>query len=743
MPTSSVQTIAIARALIAAFWKNSANWLFMPLFLAVWGSSMLNAQPTVSNVRAAQLAGTKQVEILYDLAHAQGLASTVTVLISSDGGANFAAVASLTGSSSLGSGITPGTSKRVVWDAGKDWSASLYANVKVRIIADNGQSTGGGTVSAGMVRIPGGTFTMGDSKVEGYSNELPTHSVMVSTFGLWKTEVTYAQWKELVDWNTSGSKGYDFAVGQRGADSGGSALADTAANNSHPVTMVTWYDVVKWCNAKSRKDGFEPCYYTDAALTTELKSGSPTVYVKWTANGYRLPTEAEWEYAARGGLEGKSYPWGDGINGSQANYHISSDPLSGTKPVGYYNGGQTPAGVDMKNGYGLYDMAGNIWEWCWDWYGSYAATTQADPRGPDSGSDRVDRGGSWRNEAALRCAYRDHRVPSGRGDSLGFRPAQVLPYFADSAVFMVDTRDLTEPPSRLVNLSVRSAAGTGSDTLIVGFVVDGGKGKQLLIRGVGPTLATFGVGGVLPDPVLALFNSSSTQIVANDDWGSASNAAQISSISDQLWAFLLPGGSRDAVLLISLDGGAYSAQVSGKGGASGVALVEVYDAAANNVARLTNVSARSRVGTGADVLIAGFVVDGTTPKKLLIRAAGPTLAGFGVGGTLADPQLALFKQGVASPIAQNDNWGGMAELKVASSSVYAFSFADSSKDAALLVTLQPGGYSAQVSGVGNTTGVALVEVYELPDSVDVGPTTSNNIVRIPGGTFTMGDSKVE
>ncbi len=280
---------------------------------------------------------------------------------------------------------------------------------------------------AGFALIPAGTFTMGDSKHEGRSDELPTHSVTVSAFYLQQTEVTDAQWKEIYDWNVSGSRGYDFARGQRGVTLFGLSLPDSTANRTHPVTVISWWDVVKWCNAKSRKEGLMPCYYTDG-LGTELKFGFPTaVYVNWSASGYRLPTEAEWEYAARGGLADKRYPWGDTITRSQANYSQSGDPFEYTTPVGYYNGTQTPAGVDMKNGFGLYDMAGNVWEWNWDWYSSYSASAQTDPRGPASGSERVIRGGSFNiNEGGIRTAYRTRSVPGDGGVNVGFRPARSL-----------------------------------------------------------------------------------------------------------------------------------------------------------------------------------------------------------------------------------------------------------------------------------------------------------------------------
>lgn len=273
--------------------------------------------------------------------------------------------------------------------------------------------------------------------------------------------------------------------------------------------------------------------------------------------------------------------------------------------------------------------------------------------------------------------------------------------------------DITVNSGRLINLSVRSVAGAGNDTLIVGFALNAGSGKNLLIRGIGPTLSGFGVGGVLNDPVLSLF-SGGTQVATNDDWGTAANAAQVGTTGTSVGAFSLAPASRDAVLLSTFNGGSYSAQVTGKAGATGVALVEVYDASPNNAARLVNLSARTQAGTGANILIVGFVLDGSSPKTLLFRAIGPTLASFGVGGALADPQLALFVQGASSPVQQNNDWGGTAALKSAFTATGAFSLTDTSKDAALLVTLQPGAYTVQVSGVNGTTGVALVEVYDVP-----------------------------
>ena len=266
---------------------------------------------------------------------------------------------------------------------------------------------------------------------------------------------------------------------------------------------------------------------------------------------------------------------------------------------------------------------------------------------------------------------------------------------------------------RLVNLSIRSQSGTDADVLIVGFGL-GGAGtagaKPLLVRGVGPALGAFGLTGVLADPVMTLFQGN-TRSGQNDDW-EAANATVFGAVG----AFPLPAGSRDAVLYnAAFAPNSYSAQIAGKNGGTGIALAEIYDATpaaafSATTPRLTNISARTQVGTGADVLIAGFVVAGQTPVRVLIRAVGPTLGAFGLTGTLADPKLEVFRGD--AKVAENDNWDANAGATFAS--VGAFAFGAGSRDAAAVVSLSPGAYSAQVSGVGNTSGIALIEVYELP-----------------------------
>lgn len=276
--------------------------------------------------------------------------------------------------------------------------------------------------------------------------------------------------------------------------------------------------------------------------------------------------------------------------------------------------------------------------------------------------------------------------------------------------------------ARLINLAVRTNAGTGANVLFVGFVVGGagtGGNKPLLIRGVGPTLGAFGVTGTLADPRLQIF-SGTTLIQENDDWA---GDATITALTPQLGAFALSGAtSRDAAMLFNRAAGTYTAQVSGAGTTTGVVLAELYDATptasfTSTTPRLINVSARTQVGTGANVLIAGFVIAGTSNKSILIRGIGPTLGVFGVTGVLANPRLDIYPNGSATPISSNDDWGtatNAAQVASTSAAVGAFPLALESRDAVLLVTLPPGSYTAQVSGAANTTGVALVEVYEVP-----------------------------
>ena len=283
-------------------------------------------------------------------------------------------------------------------------------------------------INSGMVLIPAGSFTMGDTFNEGNPEELPLHTVCVSAFYMDRYDVTYALWQQVYNWAIA--HGYSF-------DHAGSGKA-----GNHPVQTIDWYDCVKWCNARSEMEGRVPAYYTSAAQTAVYRTGLVDVdnnSVKWNA-GYRLPTEAEWEKAARGGVSGQRFAWGNTINESLANYRsfwfrgAPNPPYDVNSYSGYNVNFATgnypytsPVNYFAPNGYGLYDMAANAAQWCWDWYGNYSSASQTDPRGPSVGAYRTIRGGSWDGYAFYcRVAIRDDTFyPSDNANDVGFR--SVLP----------------------------------------------------------------------------------------------------------------------------------------------------------------------------------------------------------------------------------------------------------------------------------------------------------------------------
>jgi formylglycine-generating enzyme required for sulfatase activity len=280
----------------------------------------------------------------------------------------------------------------------------------------------------GMVLIPAGMFLMGNSVTQDadITDAAPVNT-SVSAFYMDVTEVTLSQWQAVYFW--AKENGYsDLPAG-------------SGKGPNHPVVMLSWYSVVKWCNARSQQAGLTPAYYTDDAQTMIYKTGSVDVtnaQVKWASSGYRLPTEAEWEKAARGGLSGQRFPWGNTISQNMANYIGNINFYSYDIGPNGYNGiggvGGTPnttaVGSFSANGYGLQDMAGNVIEWCWDWYGT-PYIGGIDPRGValgsgDAGSREV-RGGGWVDySGSCRVAYRFDNNPGDEDQDLGFRVVRSL-----------------------------------------------------------------------------------------------------------------------------------------------------------------------------------------------------------------------------------------------------------------------------------------------------------------------------
>jgi formylglycine-generating enzyme required for sulfatase activity len=325
------------------------------------------ANPVVSNVSASQRTGTKLVDITYSVSDSDGDDVDVSLVVKN--GSTPISASSLSGD--IGNDLSTGNNKHIVWNAGADWDGNT-ATLTYTVTADDGTAA---PTPSGMVRISGGTNS-------GTDPDFGSYSLTVSTIYMDATEVTKAQWDTVYNWAVA--NGYSF-------DNVGSGKG-----SSHPVHTVSWYDCVKWCNARSQKDGRTPCYTVGGSV---YKAGQSSPDCNFSANGYRLPTSDEWEYAARGGLSGRRFPWGDTINHSYANYRANGSAYSydtssytdWTFHPSYDDGGYpytSPAGSFSANGYGLYDMSGNVWEWC----------------DTASGSARDVRGGSWFNPAySARC----------------------------------------------------------------------------------------------------------------------------------------------------------------------------------------------------------------------------------------------------------------------------------------------------------------------------------------------------
>src|SRR5437762_1121373 len=266
----------------------------------------------------------------------------------------------------------------------------------------------------------------------------------------------------------------------------------------------------------------------------------------------------------------------------------------------------------------------------------------------------------------------------------------------------------TPPPSpsasHFANISTRMDVGTGNNVMIAGFIVSGSQSKTVIIRALGPTLGSYGVANALSDPMLELHDSSGATIATNDDWQTGSQASQISSSG------YAPNNSNESALIATLAAGAYTAIVRGYNNSTGVALVEVYELDTLST-RLSNISTRGQVGTNQNVLIGGLIINGSTSKKLIVRAIGPSLASppFSLSGPLSNPTLELHDSS-GNLLASNDDWGSGTQAAAISASGYQPSNA---KESAIIATLASGNYTAIVRGVNDGTGIALVDAYDL------------------------------
>ncbi len=442
-------------------------------------AGLLAAEPVVTNVMAGQLGG--QVLIAYRLANPFGLDCIVSVAVSADGGATYTIFpTALSGAIGLQAAPAVGANYEIYWTYADD-GVGPGTNYRVKVIADDGAgevaqpvfdppggtysdpqsvsiscATNGATIRytedgsepdetsteyttpievytnttlkakgfkygwtpsqtssesydfpiEGMIYVPGGTFIMGDTHGGGSSDELPTHSVTLDPFYISKYEVTQAEYALYMQPGYSWTDGYGLG-------------------DDYPAYFISWHMILKYCNLRSLAEGLTPCY-TISGSTDPADWGPIPPYTNptwdaaicdWSADGYRLPTEAEWEYAARGAVDPPDYLYSgsDDIN-AVAWYSVNSGFSS------------HPVGTKAPNELGTHDMSGNLIEWCWDWYGPYSSTPQTNPTGPASGPFRVLRGGAWIvNAGNCRVAIRHYLFPYDRDLDIGFRVCRAVP----------------------------------------------------------------------------------------------------------------------------------------------------------------------------------------------------------------------------------------------------------------------------------------------------------------------------
>jgi formylglycine-generating enzyme required for sulfatase activity len=390
-------------------------------------AALAHAQGTqllVSNVQVQQRQFTALYDITYDLETVGDLPAYVSLFLSTDSGATYPSLcATVTGD--VGVGVLPGTSRHIVWNVGTDFPGFSSLTCRLRVTA-NGPDD--------FVYVAPGTFMMGSPTTEVGHDEwcdetqhqvTLTHGIYVQT-----TEVTNQQYMEMAQWaydhgyamatsgiirdNLDGSTQILKILGAGSYEMTFSGGVFSCINPTHPVKYVTWYGSVAYCDWLSLQQGLPRAY---SHSTWECNSGNP-----YAAAGYRLPTEAEWEYACRAGTQ-TPFNTGSCLDaGAEANYN-GGFPYIGC-PTGLFVGWTVPVGNCPANTFGLYDMHGNVLEWCNDWYDTYGGTV-TDPVGPGAGPNRVFRGGYWSNLARnCRSAVRYGYDPFDAGSAVGFRPVR-------------------------------------------------------------------------------------------------------------------------------------------------------------------------------------------------------------------------------------------------------------------------------------------------------------------------------
>jgi sulfatase modifying factor 1 len=345
--------------------RNASKITLLALFLL--GTLTLQASPQVQDLNAAQRTdATRMVDIYFNIIHDQPV--TVSIYASQDNGVTWNLPINHV-SGDVGPNISPGNGKHIVWNVLAEHPNIIYDNVELKVIASDG------TILTDFIIVQGGTFTMGDTRGVGSYLEYPVHQVTVSTFYIGKYEVTQFEWANVMGSNPAS----DYGVG-----------------NDYPVYNVSWYSAIKYCNLRSITEGLTPVYSISGttnpvnwgAVPTSNNATWDAVVCNWSANGFRLPTEAEWEYAARGATNYPNYLYAGSDDVNAVSWYRSNSGL-----VTHLIGTKNP------NGLGIFDMSGNVLEWCWDWYSQYSSTSQNNPTGPSLGSYRIGRGGEFRNNA--------------------------------------------------------------------------------------------------------------------------------------------------------------------------------------------------------------------------------------------------------------------------------------------------------------------------------------------------------
>ena len=353
-----------------------------------------NSNPVIGTVSVQQRTGTFLIDISYDVTDLDGDPLIIYVQVSNDSGKTFTVPAS-TFTGDYGFNIVPGIDKLITWDAGFDYPEHYSESFRVKLIASD-------LNFGNVLSIPSGVFSMGDSS--GLFDQQPRHDVTLNEFFIASYVITNAEYKIFCDLSrhlyppeggtSQPPRGYFINY------------------PSYPVVGVSWYDAVKYCNWLSEKKGYSACYDTSNWSYNPAK------------NGYHLPSEAQWEKAARGGLDKKKYPWGDEDPGTRCNYQSYQGLLVNEMANFSNDRGTVAVGQFQPNGFALYDMAGNVLEWCNDWYQEdyYSGSPAENPMGPLQGIEKVIRGGAWnRSEAYLQCAFRDKKTPATQRYDIGFR----------------------------------------------------------------------------------------------------------------------------------------------------------------------------------------------------------------------------------------------------------------------------------------------------------------------------------